>query len=203
MPRPDLPGIRCDFRSQPDPIRDLLESLRGIGIPMPPDRSPVLRNEASTRYLVEIQHNGLCLSAVWDTVHGEFLSGVNIGDWRSVEITAPLLRVVPFTWARALGLLAHPSWMHPELVGDQEELLRWVSTDSGEHWQLPATVVTGAQLHREIDQYVRRPGIDGRLVVGEDEVKILPGWLWHEAPSPGWCLRYTPVGDALREEGGR
>lgn len=52
-------------------------------------------------------------------------------------------------------------------------------------------------LHQETEAYVYGAHMDGRLVVGHHDIKILAGHLWDDAPSPGWSVRYAPVGDAF------
>ncbi|GGV58669.1 hypothetical protein [Streptomyces spectabilis] len=183
------------YRDMPKPVRDLVEQLVGNGIPVPPEaiHRPADSGPESALIRVRVQRGDMQLTAVRDTVEAQYETGLNISDWKSVVVTGPKGRLVPDSWARAMGLTTHPSWMHLEYIDAGEELLRWQSTDYGETWQRPATPTTGADLHDAIRQYVRGTSMDGRLVVGEHEVKIMPGWLWDDAPAPGWCLRYTPL----------
>ncbi|KUM93261.1 hypothetical protein AQI95_43940 [Streptomyces yokosukanensis] len=127
---------------------------------------------------------------------------MNIGDWHSVWVSGKHFGFVPDTWARAINVMTSPGWMHPEVVKDTDELLRWESQDFGHTWQLPAEPSTGTTLHQEIQAYVRSSHMDGRLVVGPIDIRILPGWLWDDAPRPGWSVRYTPVGDTLTDTPG-
>lgn len=198
-----MPSKTLLYRDTPWQVRSLVEMLVTSGIPVPPEAvsAPAGVPVAQSRVSVRVEHGGMFLTAVWDTAEAEYANGIDISDWQTVLVTGPGMRVVPDSWARVVGLLAHPSWMHPEYIDADEELLRWHSDDHGKTWQRPASPTTGADLHDAIRQYVRATSMTGRLVVGESEVKILPGWAWDDAPSPGWCVRYTPLHEGYPRPG--
>ncbi|MFI2031407.1 hypothetical protein [Streptomyces buecherae] len=196
-------------RDIPEQVWSLLTELNGIGyrlLPPPPlatthdvinREKSVTVKKADSRYVCETMRGAAHLLAVWDT-RNKYATGLNVSDWHTVQVDIRRSRILSFKparWSRAFDALAHPYNLHPEGLDGTDRLARWESTDWGETWDSPAKAVTGEQVNQELAKYVYGIGWDGRLVTSRDEIKVLPGHLWSEAPAPGWCLRYARTYD--------